>query len=183
MENRLARLPDDILYNIYFYINDYCTASNFWLLRKDFNKKYMTKYNKTYKHKFMLLFNSIFTRLSSLTLKNNIPLDREVVESITIFNRNNDILHNDIYFIYTTVKNFFIYYLTSGEMNPFYFNIYKKISFEIMLSGVAFLLDNIDITFNKNYVKIINKYNKPTFLESVTNLEKYYTHLFFNNNE
>ena len=65
-----SNIPNDIIYNIYFYTNDYCTASNFWLLSKDFNKNYMTKYNKTYKHKFMLLFNDIFTFLSLLPLKN-----------------------------------------------------------------------------------------------------------------
>ena len=82
-------------------------------------------------------------------------------------------LRNDIYFIYRIVKNFFMYYLTSGNNDSFYFNILKNISYATMLQGVEFLLDNIYIAFDKNYVKIINKYNKDIFLEKLINLENY----------
>jgi hypothetical protein len=175
-EKNTSNIPNDIIYNIYFYTNDYCTASNFWLLSKDFNKNYMTKYNKTYKHKFMLLFNDIFTFLSLLPLKNNTPSDIDFFELITVQIANNGdkkMLRNDIYFIYRVVKNFFMYYLTSDNIDSFYFNILKNISYATMLQGVEFLLDNIDITFDKNHVKIINKYNKDIFLENLINLDNY----------
>lgn len=165
----------DIIYNIYFYIDDYCTASNFWLLSKDFNN-FMKKYNKAYKHKFMLLFNDIFTFLSLLPLKNNNPSDIDFFELITVQIANNGdkkMLRNDIYFIFRIVKNFFIYYLTSGNIDPFYFNILKNISYATMLQGIDFLLDNIKITFDKNNVKIINKYNKDIFLDKLINLKNY----------
>ena len=47
----LQSLPYDIIYNIYFYINDYSTINNFWIISKYFNRNYMTRYNKTYIHK------------------------------------------------------------------------------------------------------------------------------------
>jgi hypothetical protein len=183
-------LPNDIIYNIYFYINDYCTASNFWLLSKDFNKNYMKKYNKPYKHKFMLLFNDIFTFLSLLPLKNNTPSDIDFFELITVqIAKDGDkrMLRNDIYFIYRYIKNFFIYYLipcrlmtpsleVSEGINTFYFNILKNISYATMLQGNEFLLDNIDIQFNKHYVKIINKYKKDVFLEKILKSKKYNEH-------
>lgn len=175
-EKNTSNISHYIVYNIYFYTNDYCTASNFWLLSKDFNKNYMTKYNKTYKHKFMLLFNDLFTFLSLLPLKNNTPSDIDFFELITVQIANigdKRMLRNDIYFIYRIVKNFFIYYLTSGKIDPFYFNILKNISYATMLQGVEFLLDNIDFIFDKKCVKIINKYNKDIFLEKLINLENY----------
>ena len=46
---------------MYFFIDDYSTASNFWLLSKTFNKKYMSYYNKPYEHKYNILYNNIFT--------------------------------------------------------------------------------------------------------------------------
>jgi hypothetical protein len=183
------KLPNDILYNIYFYINDYCTASNFWLLSKDFNKKYMKKYNKPYKHKFMILFNDIFTFLSSLpcsSLNNTTSpvqqgyCDIDFFELITVGTADNidkKMLRNDIYFLYRVIKNFFIYYLTSNHIDNFnkypYFNLLKNISYASMLQGSQFLLDNINIKFNKNYVMITNKYNKNVFLEKLINLKNY----------
>jgi len=169
------KLSYDIIYNIYFYIDDYCTASNFWLLSKDFNN-FMKKYNKAYKHKFMLLFNDIFTFLSLLPLKNNNQSDIDFYELITVQIANNGdrkMLRNDIYFIFRIVKNFFIYYLTSGNIDPYFFNILKNISYATMLQGPTFLLNNIKITFDKNNVKIINKYNKDVFLDKLINLENY----------
>jgi hypothetical protein len=124
----------------------------------------------------MLLFNDIFTFLSLLPLKNNTPSDIDFFELITVQIANNGdkkMLRNDIYFIYRVVKNFFMYYLTSDNIDSFYFNILKNISYATMLQGVEFLLDNIDITFDKNHVKIINKYNKDIFLENLINLDNY----------
>lgn len=170
-------LSNDILYNIYFYINDYCTASNFWLLSKDFNKNYMKKYNKTYKHKFMLLFNDIFTFFSLMPFKNNTHSDIDFYELITVqIAKNSDkvMLRNDIYFIYRTIKNFFFYYLTSNNTDPFYFSILKNISYAAILQGHEFLLDNIKIEFNRNLIKITNKYKREIFLDNLMNLEKSY---------
>ena len=76
-------------------------------------------------------------------------------------------LRNDIYFIYRIIKNFFIYYLTSDHIDSFYFNISRNISYATMLQGTQFLLDNIDIMFNKRYIRIVNKYNKNIFLEKL----------------
>jgi len=178
------RVSYDIIYNIYFYINDYCTVSNFWLLSKDFNI-FMKKYNKAYKHKFMLLFNDIFTFLSSLPYSlcsslNNTYCDIDFFELITVQTANNidkKMLRNDIYFLYRVIKNFFIYYLTSNHIDNFnkypYFNLLKNISYASMLQGSQFLLDNINIKFNKNYVMITNKYNKNVFLEKLINLKNY----------
>ena len=165
-------VPRDVIYNIYFYTNDYCTANNFWLLSKEFNLNYMKKYNKAYKHKFMLLFNDIFTFLSLLPTptKYVVRQDIDFFELITVrIADQNDkkMLRNDIYFIYRIIKNFFIYYLTSDHIDSFYFNISRNISYATMLQGTQFLLDNIDIMFNKRYIRIVNKYNKNIFLEKL----------------
>lgn len=53
-------VPYDVIYNIYFYIDDYSTINKFWLISKYFNKHYMTRYNKTYIHKYKILYNNFF---------------------------------------------------------------------------------------------------------------------------
>ena len=63
------KLSYDIIYNIYYYIDDYSTANNFWILSKQFNENYMKKYNKPYIHKYKILYNNLFVYLECLYLQ------------------------------------------------------------------------------------------------------------------
>ena len=53
----LSFLPFDVIYKIYFYIDDYCTANNFLLLCKDFYNNFMK--NKARHYKFNILYESV----------------------------------------------------------------------------------------------------------------------------
>ena len=59
-------IPYDIVYKVYFYINDYCTLTKFWGLCKPFYKHYMKKYKQSYKHKYNIIYNDLFFFLSLL---------------------------------------------------------------------------------------------------------------------
>jgi len=56
----------DIIYKIYFWIDDYPTILSFLVLNKTFYENYMKKYNSVYKHRFMILFKNLFTFFKSL---------------------------------------------------------------------------------------------------------------------
>jgi hypothetical protein len=105
-------LPSDIIYNIYFYVDDYCTANYFWLLSKHFNIYYMTKYNRTYKHKFTILFNKLFLFLSLLPQTHK-PIETladvtffELVTTQCLNKLDKKMLKTDISFIYYLYKTF-----------------------------------------------------------------------------
>ena len=94
----------EILYLIYFYIDDYRTACNFWLLNKFFTKNYMKKYNKNYEYKFKLLTSDLNNLLKIITPQNNI--------NNCILDKNDDIYiitnRNDLKFCYNLYKKFLI---------------------------------------------------------------------------
>jgi hypothetical protein len=136
----------DLIYLIYFYTDDYCTASNFWLISKKFNKLYMTKYNKPYKHKFRILYNNLFTFLS--LLPKTITGDLEFFKIVTtqnLINKDKQMLKNDISFIYHLYKNYF----TKESKNN-----QKEINL-MMSSGPSYIDKIISVKFNKQKIKLI----------------------------
>lgn len=171
-------VPYDIIYNIYFYINDYSTLNNFWLLSKEFNKNYMTKYNKQYIYKYNILYNNLFTFLSSLPEKNSGKHDIDFYELVTtssLSKVDKKLIKNDIQFIYKLYKNFFIYYLTSDLSklsNMYFLNISDSLSNVLIIQGPEFINKLINITINKNKVSIKSKHNNKII--TLKNMMMYY---------
>jgi hypothetical protein len=157
----MQTLPYDIIYNIYFIIDDYITANNFWLLSKEFNQNYMTKYTRTYKHKFNILYKDFFTFLSLLPLYNlnsnlhpNFNSDIDFYELVTtkfLSNRDKITISNDIRFLYYLYNNFLTYYLSNNTLA-------HQLSYVLLSQGPEFINSIIVITFNKNKIRIYPKY-------------------------
>jgi len=150
-------LPDDIIYNIYFYIDDYITLNKFWLLSADFNNQYMTRYNKSYKHKFKVLFDKLFTFLSFLPEHNFSENDLDFFELVStqcLEQGDKKILHKDITFIYYLYKTHLLYFLTPDCFNQYISSVANKISNIIMLQGTRILNNITSLHFDKNIIKI-----------------------------
>ena len=150
-------LQHDIIYNIYFYIDDYITLNNFWFLSKDFNKQYMTRYDKSYKHKFNVLFDKLFTFLSMLPEHNFSENDLdffELVSSQCLERIDKKMLHKDITFIYYLYKTHLLYFLTPDCFNQYISSVANKLSNIIMLQGTTILNNITSLHFDKNTIKI-----------------------------
>ena len=148
-------LPYDIIYNIYFYINDYSTINNFWIISKGFNKNYMTRYNKTYIHKYKILYNEFFIYLQYLDLQNvNIttPLFFEYVSSKRLNKKDSKILIDDIFFIYNLYKQYIINILPLRK---------HRLLNKILSRGPNYLDRIFTLKFNKNLLSINTKYIIP----------------------
>lgn len=94
------------MYLIYFYVDDYKTACNFWLLDTYFTNNYMKIYNKNYEHKFKLLtqyFNNILKQITP-----EYYIDYYLYNNKTIYNIKNDEIYKDIKFCYKLYKSFLI---------------------------------------------------------------------------
>lgn len=151
----LQSLPYDIIYNIYFYINDYSTINNFWIISKYFNRNYMTRYNKTYIHKYKILYNEFFIYLQYLDLqKVNIttPLFFEYVSSKRLNKKDSKIFINDIFFIYNLYKQYTINILPLRK---------HRLLNKILSRGPNYLDRIFTLKFNKNLLSINTKYIIP----------------------
>ena len=148
-------LPYDIIYNIYFYIDDYSTINKFWIVSKYFNKNYMTRYNKTYVHKYKILYNDFFIYLQYLDLQDvNIttPLFFEYVSSKLLNKMDSKILINDIFFIYNLYKQYLINILPERK---------HRLLNKILSRGPNYLDRIFTLNFNKNLISINTKYIIP----------------------
>jgi hypothetical protein len=158
----MQSLQHDIIYNIFFYIDDYITLNNFWILSKDFNKQYMTRYNKSYKHKFNVLFDKLFTFLSMLPEHNFSENDLdffELVSSQCLEQRDKKTLHKDITFTYYLYKTHLLYFFTPDCFNQYISSIANKLSNIIMLQGTKIINNITSLYFNKNTIKISRIFN------------------------
>lgn len=184
----MITLPFDIIYEIYFYIDDYITACNFWLLCKPFTKDYM-KYI-SYKHKFNILFNNLFTFLVLLpentnNVNNNGDLVfYEMISTQSLNNYDKSLITNDIRFVYNLYKTFFTYYFAFNNLTNYepvsstrLFNLSANLSCLIMLQGPDFINNFTIVNFKKNNVKILPKYNSKS--NALRNFMKYYNRYNF----
>lgn len=158
----MESLSYDIIYKIYFYIDDYCTASNFWLLSKTFNKNYMSYYNKCYEHKYNILYNNLFTFLSLLPeCRYDEYLDLVFYEMVTtkfLLKEEKQTVTNDIRFIYYFYKNFFIYdFFYESYCDRRFRDESNRLTCIILLKGPEFINKISTVIFNKNKLRIVSK--------------------------
>lgn len=176
-------VPYDIVYNIYFHVDDYLTACNFWYLCKNFNKHYMTQYNKSYKHKFFILTKNMFTFLSLLPeLDHSLCVDQDfefynMVNSYNINKTDQNFLTKDTRFIYYAYKNFFFHYLSSRRFSRYISSVSRKLTNVLMLQGFEFINRLVIVDFCKNRIII-----RPSSVDRLTmlyNIVSYYNRYNF----
>jgi hypothetical protein len=151
----MSSLSYDIIYNIYFYVNDYSTINKFWIISKYFNKNYMTRYNKTYIHKFKILHNEFFTYLNILYLQEiNIHqyLFHDYVSSKRLNKIDKSIYINDFMFIYNLYTNHIINILPKRK---------HKLLNKILSRGPNYIDRLFSLQFNKKLISINTKYIIP----------------------
>ena len=158
MKNSLdgSFLPFDVIYKIYFYIDDYCTANNFFLLCKDFYNNFMK--NKARHYKFNILHDSLFSFLMLLPETFN---TNENIGDLTFYellmcqsqnNRDQIMLRKDIHFIYHLYKNFFVYYFANDTNKNSSLTIATNLSNIIILQGPLFINNLVKLeVFSKGH--------------------------------
>jgi hypothetical protein len=149
----MIKLPYDIIYNIYYYIDDYETANNFLILNKYFTKNYITFYNKAYNHRLNLLLNNF---QNVLLYYNNDEL-KNIIYNISF----NDKTKKELLFIYILYKNFL-----ENKLNICNFDYNRKCSwcklimYSIFTEGIDFINGIFKINVSKNKLKISSKFSK-----------------------
>lgn len=157
----MSFLPFDVIYKIYFYVDDYCTANNFLLLSKDFYNNFMK--NKARYYKFNILYESLFSFLMLLpeTFDTNENIgDLAFYELLMCQSQNYHdkiMLSKDIRFIYNLYKNFFIYYF-ANDTNKNSITIANNLSNIIILQGPLFINNLVKLECNGNIVSIKSKF-------------------------
>jgi hypothetical protein len=147
-------LPYDIIYNIYFHISDYETLMHFYILNKEFYNNYIRRYNKSYKHKFKILFRDIFGFLSMLPYLKNNNADLHIfdcISTISIEPTYKKTISNDIFFIYYMYKGI----IFEESFHKLGMNIAPDLTNVILIQGPNHLDLNTKVIFNKNRIKIV----------------------------
>ena len=147
-------LPYDVLYHIYFMMDDYPTILNFMMLDKTFYHNYIRRYNKSYKHRFSVLFKDVFSFLSMLP--NLHPKDDDIqifmcIKSMCIEPVLKPIISNDIMFIYRLYKSC----IYEEAVKKLGFNLATDLTNMILIQEPNHIDRNSQIIFNKNKIKAI----------------------------
>lgn len=177
-------LPFDIIYKIYFYIDDYCTANCFLYLCKTFRINFIK--TNAYKHKFIILYESLFSFLILLpetynTLSMTHPSaqqgDLAFFELLMCQSKNYKdkmMIAKDIRFIYNLYKSFFIYYFAKdNDINTI--TVANNLANVIILQGPEFLNNLVKLNFNGPKVLIQSKFKscKDMFKYILKNYNRY----------
>lgn len=155
-------LPFDVIYKIYFYVDDYCTANNFLLLCKDFYNNFMK--NKARHYKFNILYESLFSFLMLLpeTFNTNENIGDLTFYELIMCQSQKDhdkiMLSKDIRFIYHLYKNFFVYYFANNTNKNSSLTIANNLSNIIILQGPLFINNLVKIECRGNIVSIKSKF-------------------------
>jgi hypothetical protein len=154
----------ELLYILYFYINDYETACNFWFLNKYFTKNYMNIYNKNYEHKYKLLTKQLDSMLKTIH-EGNIN-DKLVINKLNYC--------NDIKFCYKLYKTSLIDQFIKCD-----FDYNRQCSwcslliYYIFHEGTDILTKIYDIKCVKNKIILIPRFiKKQDLMQFLTYLNK-----------
>lgn len=150
-------LPYDIIYSIFFFIDDYPTILSFYTLNKVFYYNYVGRYSVSYKHKFSVLFKDIFSFLALLPYANKDDDDIHMfmcIRSMCIEPIYKPIIVNDIMFIYRLYKSI-IYEEAFKRLGT---NIAPDLTNIILIQGPNHIDRHTSIKFKKNKVRL---YLKP----------------------
>ena len=150
------KLNYDIIYQIFLKVDDYPTASNFFLLNKTFLHNYIYHYQKTsYKHKFRIIFNHIFSFLNILQFTTMKECDIAFLISL----EPNVYFQRDIRIVYDLYKNT----IRSGLQAAAETEDVKRISYIILTQGARIIDRMTCVQFNKNQIKITLDKSVPMY--------------------
>lgn len=153
----------DIIYKIMFYVDDYNTLSNLFILDQEFVYNYIYRYKAPYKHKFRIIFNHVFSFLNMLQFSrvNSYDIlfligtdnetDRWEIGDNYLYKRQT--FRDHIVQIYTIYKKFLnkqFNYIQFGEItstNQFAVNL-------VLMQGKNYIDRSIKIEFNRKKNKI-----------------------------
>lgn len=145
-------LSFDIIYNIYFYIDDYHTILSFYILNKSFYN-YIKNYTKTYTHKWNIAFNDIFSFLSVLPYS---TID-DINTLINIEFKYKNTVKKDYFFIYNVYRTL----IFNESILRLGSNIGHNLTNIILTQGVNHIDKNTIVIFNKNNIKVeFSKYQR-----------------------
>lgn len=130
----------DIIYRVYFYVDDYNTLQHFMILNKTFNKNYMQNYDVTYRHRINILFKCLCEFLEES--------DKE-----RISNKICGALKNDLKFLYFSIREFMVNQLEYYYSITFIQNVSFSLINIMMMQGEEFLKCMFLIKVNKNKIK------------------------------
>lgn len=140
------KLNYDIIYHIFLNTNDYVTASNFFILNKAFLHNYIYGYQKkSFKHKFRIIFNHIFSFLNILQFTTMKECDIAFLISL----EPNVYFQRDIRSVYDLYKNTIREGLNTPNDNED-----NRIAYIIMTQGIHIIDRMTSIEFTRNKVKI-----------------------------
>jgi hypothetical protein len=135
-------------------IDDYPTLLNFNVLDKTFYNNYIRKYNKSYKHRFSVLFKDVFSFLSLLPDLKQKDDDIQIftcIQSMCIEPVLKPLISNDIIFMYRLYKSAIL----EESTVKLGINLSADLTNMILIQGPNHIDRNSQIIFNKNKVKII----------------------------
>lgn len=149
------KLNYDIIYNIFLQSDDYITVSNFFVLNKTFLQNYIYHYQKTsYKHKFRIIFNHIFSFLNILEFL----IMKECDIAFLISLEPNIYFQKDIRTVYELYKDTIRKGLTTIERDDV-----NRIAYIILTQGANIIDRMTRVRFNRNKIKITLDKSVPMY--------------------
>jgi hypothetical protein len=162
-------LPFDVIYKIYFHVDDYTTAHEFWILNKHFTNNYMKRYNQSYRHLFSIIFKKLFGFLSLLPHYTQHDIDffctfESQCQPLWV----KRLIKRDIIFVYYLYKEFLHTQIVWSDRPPQ--SAKESIVNTCLMGGPDFLDKYCTVSFNRNKVKlqsnVIHNKAKKKFLLS-----------------
>jgi len=148
-------LPYDIIFKIFFYIDDYDTILSYNLLNKHFYYNYIKYYTTVYKYRFKVVFKDIFSFLSLLPSLRAQDSDIHLLMSLSsmcIDPRNRKCICNDYFFVYKMYKDL----IYTESFRRLGINLAQDLTNLILIQGAT---HNSKVLFNKklkNKIKVIS---------------------------
>ena len=140
------KLNYDIIYNIFLKADDYVTVSNLFLLDKTFLNNYIYRYQKTsYRHKFKIIFNHIFSFLNILQFTTMKECDIAFLISL----EPNVYFKRDIRIVYDLYKTTIRNGLQAADSEDV-----KRIAYIILTQGANVIDRMTRVSFKRNRIKI-----------------------------
>lgn len=168
-------IPYDIVYKVYFYINDYCTLTKFWGLCKPFYKYYMKKYKQSYKHKYNIIYNDLFFFLTLLPDTDYANINSNIKFYTSLVEKSSWDYKDDIKFIYRLYKVFFIKYFTILKLDYDLYKECERLTSILLMQGPKFIngLVNVEFKWNKILIKPVytNRYDMLNHIVLLCNKE------------
>lgn len=152
-------VPFDIIYNVFFFVDDYETAQNFWLLSKDFNSQYMNRYVVTYRHKYRILHNLLFNFLSLLPDTKLLDDDVEMfwnINAVGLDEYAKRTIRHDTRFMYYMYREFVMRQLRITHSNrDMILRAQEALTDMCMIQGPHFIDRLCNVQFVKNNVRLV----------------------------